>query len=296
RYGLVAIQNYNSYMNSLNTAVSFAAAIMSLEIPAVVADFWPKPLDNVTPFQDVLSMITLGLSAVPFTGALANVNTVAQVVTTFLAQQIKPPQEPDLFVEWSDVAVNIATAVKDYQLTISNSLRNTLDAEVNDATSGINPILAGGGFLGVAQNFTKADMQSKVVDSMKLRSIALLLQGQKAYVYRGSGTICNIVDQYPTLCTKATNGPNFFQLRMGDNTIDGIAEMMIEKYGISKETFLQGPSDCFDESGVQLFTPAILPLDATAKCIFNLPVCTFNRDTFPGRTIQENCRLQGLDV
>ncbi|KAH8587981.1 hypothetical protein B0O99DRAFT_583756 [Bisporella sp. PMI_857] len=295
-YGLVAIQNYNSYMNSLNTAVSFAAAIMSLEIPAVVADFWPQPEDNVTPFKEVLSMVTLGLSAVPFTGALAKVSTVAKGVSSFLTQQMKPPQEPNLFVKWSDVGVSIATAVKDYQSTVSNSLRNTLDAEINDPTSGINSILASGGFLGVAQNFTQADMQSKVADSMKLRSIALLLQGQKAYVYRATTDFCGNGDQPPKLCTSATNAPNNFQLRMGDDSIDDIASTMITKYGISKETFLQGPSDCFDESGVQSFTPDILPIDATAKCIFNLPVCTFNADTFPGRTIQENCRLQGLDV
>lgn len=298
RYALVAVQNYNSYMNSLNTAISFAASIMSLEIPAVVADFWPEPTDDVTPIKDMVSLVTSALSAVPFTGALATVNTVSGVVANFLTNQMKPPERPNLFVKWSDIGVSIATAVKDYQSTVANSLRTTLDAEIDNPTSGINSILAGGGFLGVAQNFTETDMQKKVADSMKLRSIALLLQGQKAYIYRSTnpaGT-CSNGDQPYRLCTSATDRPNAFALRMGDDTQFDIANLMITKYGISKETFLQGPSDCFDEHGVQLFTPEILPIDASAKCIFNLPVCTFNADTFPGRTVQENCRLQGIDV
>ncbi|KAH7551102.1 hypothetical protein BM1_09976 [Bipolaris maydis] len=296
-YALVAIQNYNSYMNSLNTAISFAASIMSLEIPAVVADFWPEPTDDVTPFQNMISLVTSALSAVPFTGSLATVNTVSGAVVNFLTNQMKAPEEPDLFVKWSDIGVSISTAVKDYQSTVATSLRTTLDSEIDNPTTGINSILAGGGFLGVAQNFTETDMQKKVADSMKLRSIALLLQGQKAYIYRATIPADTCRDDQPyDLCTSNTDGPNSFQLRIGDDTDFNIPNLMITKYGISKETFLKGPSDCFDEHGVQLFTPEILPIDATGQCIFNLAVCTFDPQTFPGRTVQENCRLQGIDV
>ncbi|EUC43337.1 hypothetical protein COCMIDRAFT_28175 [Bipolaris oryzae ATCC 44560] len=298
RYVLVAVQKYNSYMNSLNTAISFAASIMSLEIPAVVSDFWPEPIDDVTPLKDMVSLVTSALSAVPFTGALATVNTVSGVVVNFLTNQMKPPEQPNLFVKWNDIGVSIAAAVKDYQSTVANSLLTTLDAEIDNPTSGINSNLAGGSFLGVVQNFTETDMQKNFADSMKLRSIALLLQAQKAYIYRSTnpaGT-CSNGDQHWRLCTSATDRPNAFSLRIGDDSPFDITDLMITKYGISKETFLQGPSDCFDEHSVQLFTPEILPIDATAKCIFNLPVCTFNADTFPGRTVQENCRLQGIDV
>jgi hypothetical protein len=283
-------------MNSLNTAASFAAAIMSLEIPAVISDFWPRPKDDVTRKKEIIAMITSALGAVPFTGPLAKVNGAASGVAGFLNARLKPPKGEDSFVKWSDVGPSISAAVKEYQASIAESLRTTLDAKINDPTSGISSILAGGAFLGVPQNFTQADMQKKVADSMKLRAISLVLQAQKAYVYRSTSDFCSNGDQPSRLCTSATNVPNSFQLRIGDDAPFDIPNAMITKYNISKETFLQGPSDCFDESGVQLFTPEILPINASAKCIFNLPVCTFNPDTFPGRTVQENCRLQGIDV
>ncbi|RTE84269.1 hypothetical protein BHE90_001122 [Fusarium euwallaceae] len=293
-YALVGIQNYNSYMNSLNTAISFAASIMSLEMPAVVADLWPAPEDNVTPMQDVYSMITLGLSVVPFTGTLAQGAAISQSVIGFLSGKLKVPEKPDLFVKWSDVGTSISTAVKDYQAVISKSLQTTLNAEIDDATSGINSVLAGGGFLGVAQNFTQAEMQESIINNMKLRSIALALQGQKAFVYR-SYNGC-FADRASRHCATVDGQEVQYALRIGDEEVTEIAQKIIDKYGISPDIFLKGPSDCFDEHKQQLFTPELLTADPKAPCVFNLPVCTFNSDTFSGRTIRENCKLQEIDV
>ncbi|KAH6676989.1 hypothetical protein F5X68DRAFT_246065 [Plectosphaerella plurivora] len=295
-YALVAIQNYNSYMNSLNTAVSFAASIMALEMPEVINDFWPKPVDDATPMKDVYAMITLGLSVVPFTGVMAKAAAVPKGVVSFLSGQLKPPTPPDLFVKWSDVASSISTAVKDYQAAISNSLKATLAAEVQDATSGINGVLSGGGFLGVAQNFTQSDMQANIIESMKLRSIALALQAQGAFIYRGDGGCFNSNNDASKFCATVDGKEWQYSLRMGEDEQVKIAQKIVDKYGISGEVFLKGPSDCFDEHKVQLFTPEFLPVDPKSPCIFNLPVCTFNGDTFPGRTIQENCNLQGMSV
>ncbi|KAI8396542.1 hypothetical protein FOFC_21090 [Fusarium oxysporum] len=276
-------------------AVNFAASIMSLEMPAVIADFWPTPVDDVTPMKDVYSMITLGLSVVPFTGAMAKAAAVPKAVVSFLSGQLKPPVPPNLFVKWSDVGVSISSAVKDYHAAIANSLKDTLNAEIQDATSGINSLLVGGEFLGVAQNFTQADMQANIIESMKLRSIALALQGQKAFIYRGEGCF-NSNNDASKFCATVNGVEMQYELRIGDEERVDIAQIIVDKYGISKETFLQGPSTCFDEHKVQLFTPDILPVNPGAPCIFNLPVCTFNAETFPGRTIQENCRLQDIDV
>ncbi|KAH7017203.1 hypothetical protein EDB80DRAFT_603466 [Ilyonectria destructans] len=295
-YALVAIQNYNSYMNSLNTAVSFAASIMALEMPAVITDIWPTPEDEATPLKDLYAMITLGLSVVPFTGVMAKAASVPKGVVSFLSGQVKPPVPPNLFVKWSDLGVSISSAVKDYQSAISTSLKSTLNSEIHNETSGINSVLAGGGFLGIAQNFTQADMQANIADSMKLRSIALALQGRKAFIYRSFEGCFNSNNDASKFCATVDGKVVQYALRMGDEEQIDVAAKIIDKYGISKETFLQGPSTCFEEHKVQLFTPDFLPVDPKAPCIFNLPVCTFDPDTFPGRTIVENCRLQGLDV
>ncbi|KAL5600876.1 uncharacterized protein BROUX77_005125 [Berkeleyomyces rouxiae] len=295
-YALVAVQNYNSYMNSLNTAISFAASIMSLEMPAVINDFWPSPPDDSTPFQELTSMITLALSVVPFTGPLKSVSSAPKGVTGFLESQVQTPKTPNLFVKWSELGTSIASAVKDYQSSISTSLQNTLDAAIDDPTSGINSVLAGGGFLGVSQNFTQTDMQTAITDSLKLRSIALALQGRKAFIYRSSGGCFNSNNDASKFCATVNGVETQFALRMGDEEQQELAGKIINTYGISKEIFLQGPSTCFDQHKVQLYTPEMLPVDSKAPCIFNLPVCTFDSATFPGRTIVENCKLQGIDV
>ncbi|KAL5598725.1 hypothetical protein BROUX41_003364 [Berkeleyomyces rouxiae] len=295
-YALVAIQNYNSYMNSLNTAVSFAANIMALEMPAIIKDIWPKAPDDSTSLKELTSIVSLGLSVVPFTGALKQAASATKGVTSFLGNQIKPPAQPDLFVKWSDLASSISTVVKDYQAVISTSLQNTLNAEINNETMGINSILAGGGFLGVSQNFTESDMQKGIIESMKLRSIALALQGRKAFVYRSIGGCYNPNNEASKGCGTVDGVDYSYALRMGDEEQQELAGTLINKYGLTAEIFLQGPSACFDRNKVQLYTPEVLPADPKAACIFNLPVCTFNRDTFPGRTVAENCRLQGIDV
>ncbi|KAH6696647.1 hypothetical protein BKA61DRAFT_710328 [Leptodontidium sp. MPI-SDFR-AT-0119] len=281
-YGLVAIQNYNSYMNSLSTAVAFATSIMALEIPQVITDFYPKPQDNVTPIKDLNAIITFGLSVVPFTGALGKVSTIATGVSGLLTGRLKAPEAPDLFVKWSELGVSLAAAAKAYQSTISTSLQNTLDAKIDDKDNGINALLTGGQFLGVSQNFTQADMQAKMSTNMKLRAIALALQAQKAFIYRNK-----VGGTYDGNC----------RLRIGEEERPDILTLIGKKYGISGKIIQEGPSNCFDKHGVQLYTPDILPLDAKDdSCIFNLNVCTFNPDTFPGKTIQENCNLQGIST
>lgn len=255
---------------------------MALEMPEVIKDFWPKPADNVTPLKELNAIVTFGLSVVPFTGSLAKVSSIATGVTGLLTSRMTPPAAPDLFVKWSEVGVSLAAAAKDYQSAISTSLQNTLDAKIDDKDKGINSLLTGGQFLGVAQNFTQADMQAKISTNMKLRAMALALQAQKAFIYR------NKVDgTYDGNCV----------LRIGDETRPDILIKMGEKYGIAGKIIQEGPSNCFDKHGVQLYTPDILPLDAKDdSCIFNLNVCTFDSATFPGRTIQENCNLQGIST
>lgn len=269
-------------MNSLNTAVGFATSIMALEMPEVIKDFYPKPADDVTPLKELNTIVTFGLSVVPFTGPLAKVSSVATGITSFLTGRMKVPAAPDLFVKWSELGVSLSNAAKDYQSVISTSLRDTLDAKIDDKDKGINALLSGGQFLGVAQNFTQADMQAKMTANMKLRAIALALQAQKAFIYR------NMVDgTYDGNCV----------LRIGDESRPDVLTLIGEKYGIAGKIIQEGPSNCFDKHGVQLYTPDILPLDAKEdSCIFNLNVCTFDASTFSGRTIQENCNLQGIST
>lgn len=70
-YALLAIQNWNSYMNSVNTAISFASSIISLTLPSLVSDLNVQPKDDVTPMKNLYKMFTSVLGMIPFTGAVA---------------------------------------------------------------------------------------------------------------------------------------------------------------------------------------------------------------------------------
>ncbi|KAG9233223.1 hypothetical protein BJ875DRAFT_464769 [Amylocarpus encephaloides] len=158
---MVSVQNWNSYMNSLNTAIGFASSIAGLTLPGVVADFYPKPKDDITPLQTISKVFTTVLGMVPFTGSVSTATGVVTGSVIFLTSRLKIPAQPDRFMAWSDVSSSLSQVLSDYQANVATSLKSILDTKVNE-TGGINELLGGGAFLGVAQNFTQTDLQNQV--------------------------------------------------------------------------------------------------------------------------------------
>jgi hypothetical protein len=304
---LVAIQNWNSYINSLNTAVEFASSIIGLTLPGIVSDFFPKPVDNVTPLKDIGKVFTAVLIIVPFTGAIKTASSVVTGGLNFVLGEVNPPAEPNLFLDWSDISTSVAKLVQDYQSAVSVSAQNTLNAQVN-SSAGINSILAGGNFLGVSQNFTQENIQSEIINSTNVLAISLTLQAQKMFVFRSTNTeSCTGEDTgigLSQLCVNTASGSVDYLLTQSDshgnaNNLDSVANLLVNKYGISQQQFLVGPASCKDANeGAQLTDPfnGSVPLDPTTTCLFNLLVC---EDTIGGATnigTVEDCQGQGLDV
>ncbi|KAH6673213.1 hypothetical protein B0J14DRAFT_701164 [Halenospora varia] len=305
-YAMVAIQNWNSYMNSINTAITFASSIASLTLPSIVSDFYPKPKDNVTPLITASKIFTTALGVIPFTGAVSTAASAVSGSVSFLAGRIKPPTETNLFVKWSDVAASLATVVSDYQAAVSTSLKATLDAKVDDSGNGILGVLSGGGFLGIAQNFTQADLQSKVTDSINIYAIGLVLQAQGVFVYRYPSGCTE--EYYAELCVDKADGSGkagYSLIKSDGNSNaelqDDTAKLLLEKYGFTKDMIFTGPAGCFDANGkkqlVDPFTDA-LPLDKTSQCLFNLQVCGREETGWDSKKgIVDNCRdNQGLAI
>lgn len=307
RYAMVAIQNWNSYMNSINTAINFASSIAALSLPAIVQDFYPKPEDNITPLKNIAKIFTSVLSIVPFTGAVATVAGDVGKTITFLTGELKVPTEPDRFLAWSDLSNSLGAVVTDYQAAVSNSLKATLDAKVNE-TNGINSILSGGAFLGISQNFTQADLQLNIIDSINVHAISLVLQAQKIFIYRFPNGCTNEDDDPYKLCvagSDAEGGDSGYTMLKSDSDANAVPQidftkLLLEKYGMTKEQFLVGPAACFDANGKkQLADPFndILPIDKTTQCLFNLQVCGQGDAGWKDNTgIVDNCRIQGLDI
>lgn len=306
---MVAIQNWNNYMNSLNTAVSFATSILSLKLPEIVQDIFPDPKDDVTSLGTVTQIIGGVLSVVPFTGAVSTASTVVQSGLGFINGRLQPPSPTDRFLAWSDIASSMSEVLRDYQSAVSDSITRTLDAPIDDPDNGINGILSGGGFLGISQNFTQKNIQDAVIDSITISALGFALQAQKAFVTRFLNQVrCTEDDN--TLCIQNDNSDTFTQwslLKRSDGSNAGSlideSKLLQDKYGLTKLEFLKGPTNCYDNNDKkQLTNPAFsqgLPLDPKAECVFNVLVCDIdNGNGGAGKKgIVDFCKDdQGLDI
>lgn len=138
RCAALAIQNYNNYMNSLNTAVTFASSIISLKLGEVVADVYPDPKDDITPLKNIGSMVSSVLDVISFTGAVASTVTAVNGGLGFALRRATPPTPPDRFVAWTNLGQTMSDVLSDFQRFISDSLDRSLNAVVDDPTDGIS--------------------------------------------------------------------------------------------------------------------------------------------------------------
>ncbi|KAH6711157.1 hypothetical protein BKA61DRAFT_695093 [Leptodontidium sp. MPI-SDFR-AT-0119] len=269
-------------MNSLNTAITFASSIMSLDMPAIIKDLWPAANDSTTSAKELTSIISLGLSVIPFTGTLSTVAGVAKGVNSFV----------DLFVKWSDLASSISTAMQAYQSAVSKSLDDTINAGLDDSKTGVKSHAFWRWIPRRVSHFTQTDMQSEITDNLKLRSMALALQGLKAYIYRATGDCFNANNDPYKFCATINGTKWEYFLMVGDDFAQDVGTKLLG-YGLKPAVFLQGPADCLDKYGVQLFTP---PMLTSSECVFNLPVCTPGSTDNIVKSIHETCQKLALDV
>ncbi|CAG8972587.1 hypothetical protein HYALB_00011319 [Hymenoscyphus albidus] len=316
-YILVAIQNWNQYMNSLHTAVMFATSIMSLIIPQVVNDLNPPRKNRDTPMKNMVGLISLVLGFIPWSGEMAKFGeqiSNARFSASHASGRMKPTVQPDKFMIWGDVAASLGELAQDYQRAVATELKRLLDSPI-DAKDGLGGLLGGGGFLGIAQNFTQADLQERVTDVITRRSIALVLQEQKAFIWRYPNG-CKDYGKADVMCVDdgdSIGGKAGYRLMKPDrfkpnnaNSMEEAAGLLLGKYGMTKDELFMGPVRCFINNGRQQLADPFgdnLPTNKSVDCLFNLQICDKVRGLgernvhVRGRkSIIENCRDQGLDV
>jgi hypothetical protein len=134
RYFIVAIQNWNSYMISLNSAITFASSIIGLIQIAIVTDFYPNLPDNITPLVSIEKAFTTVLGLALFTGYFSTVSNAVTQGLDFVTGQFKSPTATNLLAR-SNVATSLATVVQNHQSVVSSLIQNTFNTPVN-ATAG----------------------------------------------------------------------------------------------------------------------------------------------------------------
>ncbi|KAF9878053.1 hypothetical protein CkaCkLH20_04629 [Colletotrichum karsti] len=304
-YALVAVQNWNSYMNSLNTAITFASSIMSLTLPDIVKDFYPDPKDDVTELKTMTRVFAGALSIIPFTGPLSTAASVIGGTSSFISSNLKPPEPTDLFLSWSNVASSLGKVVQNWQSAVSTSFQTTIDAQVN-VTEGIFQIIRDGKFLGTSRNVTQTDMQKEITRSLQLYTIGLALQAQRVFIWRSRPFSADQEEckEYSEsdLCAQDSDGRwrQYILIQRTDHKNaagrDDVMKLLTEKYGMKKEEVVKDVADCVDAAGGKQLTYSfgdMLPVDSSTKCIFNLQVCT---DNGSNDGIITTCEGMGLTV
>lgn len=311
RYAAVAIQNWNNYMNSLNTGITFASSILSLRLSQIVTDVMPTPVDNITPLKNIGTIFGAILGVVPLTGPISTAKGIASSGLSFVLSRAKPPQPADKFLTWSKVSDSMADIVQQYQGIISDTTTNIINAPIDDPNNGINAVLTGGEFLGVAQNFTQKQLQDAIIDSLTQTALGAALQAQKIFITRFfNRASCNRDNLSSDLCkqNEGSSTVTIWSLLKSDDKGNAqpqtdIASTLLSKYNMTSEQMLKGPTDCFDGNGKkQLVDPVqavgALPTDPHAPCLFNLLVCDI--DTAAGtdnQGIVDFCNSkQGLGI
>lgn len=112
RHALLSVQNWNTYVNTLYNAVSFAANIISLTLPGIVADVYPDPKDDVTVLKLFTRVFGGTLGTIPFTGALGGAATVVAGTTMLVSGSLIPPEPKDRFLAWTNVASSMGILVQ----------------------------------------------------------------------------------------------------------------------------------------------------------------------------------------
>ncbi|CZS91490.1 uncharacterized protein RCO7_07065 [Rhynchosporium graminicola] len=285
-YVMVAIQNWNSYMNGVNTAVSFASSILSLTLPGIVSDFLPKTVDNVTPLKTVFELFNTVLGVVPATGVVGKGVSALNGGFPYLLTRFTPPPPTDKFLQWSNVAGSLAGVVTQYQDTISNAFENILHADpLAPDHEGIASILTGGSFLGVSRNFTSSDLQESVQATLTRAAIGAAISASGVYVLHfHNASPCR--DDDVSIC-QMNGGSNVNLVLKHPNWDEAgdTAKTLVEKYGFTKDDFLTSVASCWNSKGktnnFDAWGDDGLPLDAKVECVFYIPVC----DLEPGKLL-----------
>ncbi|KAH6692692.1 hypothetical protein F5X68DRAFT_229045 [Plectosphaerella plurivora] len=304
-YALVAIQNWNSYMNQLYTALIATSNILSLKLPTIVSDLNPKPRDDITPLKTMTRVFAGALSIIPFTGAVSTAAGVISSTSSFISTNLQAPTPPDDFLQWSNIANSMGTMVQAWQGSLSDSIQNTIDAQAN-VTGGIYQIVRDGKFLGAHRNVTQAELQDNILRSMELYTIGLILQSRGVFLYKSRPISDNQCKEYGShyLCVDEGNGVQRQYILLKRDKEDNatsqsdLVDKLVDTYKLTREQILRDPAECFtevkNEQGAYPFGD-VLPVDPTTKCIFNLNVCESD-NSGANKGIVKMCRDLGVGV
>ncbi|KAK1981752.1 hypothetical protein LZ30DRAFT_749823 [Colletotrichum cereale] len=295
-YVLMAIQGWNNYVNNLYQALQYTSTILSLKLPKIVNDLWPKPRDDVTGIKRYIGWTNGILNAFPITAAFGPIagGTASAIMggNIILSGMLTPPATDQQYLSWSSISSQLGSFIETYKQAVTTYAERVINAPIDDPKFGINTVLRNGKFLTRGSNFTQGEFDRWMYKAISVNAIGSILQAQNVYVLR-TFNITTCYDENPAiLCQPAPNN-KWTQYRLhkkGDRyepIAGSTAKMLIETYGFTKEYILKGPADCFDANDNEQLTdpweknPPLgfkSDLQDMEPCNFNLNVCNYDMD------------------
>ncbi|KAL3293023.1 hypothetical protein RB213_014522 [Colletotrichum asianum] len=295
-YALMGIQGWNNYVNNLNLAVTYTAAILGMRLSKMVTELWPKPKDNVTGWKMAIAWMNGILNAFPTTAVFGAVQggiaSAVQGNNIIVSGMMVAPSADKEFVRWTAIGDQMGQKLDEYKKSISQYAQNIIDAPINDTKWGINTVLHGGNYLVRDKNFTQDDVENWMYKTVSINAMGLILQAQNVFIFRVYNmTECDPNDYYKDYrsafyCQQQPNGlwTKYRLQKMGSDDFvpeHRLASKLQDVYGLTKEDIFLGPTTCFDTHDYEQLTnpweevsPNGVLFDAMQPCNFNLNVCT----------------------
>ncbi|KAA1086820.1 hypothetical protein PGT21_012755 [Puccinia graminis f. sp. tritici] len=316
-YALVAVQNWNSFVNSLYDAAGYAFGVMSGIIPEMLIDFEKDPTRVYQTAAAYVGLVTTWVSSFPgcmfstwapiasamFTsvGEIAWISFVGvmYVSTSFayINSVIFVGTGEDRFTRGGNIATMMAQAQRAVQSTISNITQNVVNSPVNHL-QGLAGINRDGSFLNEIPSDFQNKLQKELELSLKLKSLAKFWRLQNAFVVRGSDpciysgingafddpdkiSYCGEDDVMMNIGRAERNGTGY------DPTIYH-ASLVESKYNYSAQFLTSSAWQCQLKYGVFEYDSCSLHNSTitqerlkdfahAGECYFNIPVCDLTR-------------------
>ncbi|TDZ30284.1 hypothetical protein C8035_v003121 [Colletotrichum spinosum] len=313
-YALMGIQGWNNYVNNINQAITYTAAILSLKLSRLVSDLWPKPKDNVTPMKMAISWINGILNAFPITavvtaataktvaaaaaaaaaaGKAASVVTPAVVIggtaaavmggNIIASGMMIPPSAGEPHVRWTAIADQMGTVIDAYKQSVGEYAGRIIDAPINEPQWGINSILKDGKYLVRDSNFTQNDIDNWMYQTIHVNAMGLILQAQNVFIYRVFNLTSCEEGHYSSAfyCKRAPNGSwtKYRLQKMGSDDMvpeHKLATKLQQTYNMTKEDIFVGPSTCLEENDYEQLVNPWENMAPDGMLFDPLTTCNFN--------------------
>ncbi|KAI8445605.1 hypothetical protein BY996DRAFT_4592819 [Phakopsora pachyrhizi] len=306
---LVAAQEWNFYINRVYQAFSFSVATVKGTMAEMISDLTePDEVPATIMTADVclgIYVLTIGLSALlimpsPMTavvtpffrtsllGGVATYISLPELATYYSSR----PQKSE-FVTVSQLST-ISSEISEWENETHQRINKNLNEIINDkpivSSGGLNEILANGTFFTNSSMFDTTHIFNNYRKVIQIRSLVSILRSKGAFIIQGESDCdgpgkdgMDIKENHLSWCdsSKKMTKIVFAHGSKIKRKIKG-ANLIAYKYGYSTKFLTISSLECQKKYGVgaDLYKNGTVPMDSSADCLVNLPVCNLTR---PGK-------------